>query len=167
MSNYLDVVRIKLVKDAPLYSPMPLENEADVQTFMAKQLAEYDRELMVVLNLQTDHRVINMNVVSMGLVNQTLASSREMFKSAILSNATSIIMMHNHPSGRVTPSTEDILLTKKMVICGEFLDIPVIDHVIVGGRTGEIYSFQKNEMITSKQLSDSLDELNSREYYER
>lgn len=96
MSNYLDVVRIKLVKDAPLYSPMPLENEADVQTFMAKQLAEYDRELMVVLNLQTDHRVINMNVVSMGLVNQTLASSREMFKSAILSNATSIIMMHNH-----------------------------------------------------------------------
>lgn len=74
---------------------------------------------------------------------------------------------HFHPSGRVTPSTEDILLTKKMVICGEFLDIPVIDHVIVGGRTGEIYSFQKNEMITSKQLSDSLDELNSREYYER
>lgn len=58
MSNYLDVVRIKLVKDAPLYSPMPLENETDVQTFMAKQLAEYDRELVVVLNLQADHRVI-------------------------------------------------------------------------------------------------------------
>lgn len=149
--NELTVVSIRLVKERSLYSEKPIHNKEDVWELMAKELSTYDREVMCVLNMQANGQVINMNMVSIGTVNQCLVSGRELFKSAILANASNIILVHNHPSGSVQPSKEDILLTRKMEKCGEFLDIPVLDHVIVGALTEEIFSFRSNNMMSFQQ----------------
>ena len=81
-----------------------------------------------------------MNVVSMGSLTETLVTGREFFKSAILSNARGVILIHNHPSGNFTPSKEDFLVTTKMCIGGDILGIDVWDHIMVAGGSGERYS---------------------------
>lgn len=101
-----------------------------------------------VLNLKSNSQVINMNVVSVGTLNTALAHPREVFKSAVLSNAAGIILLHNHPSGNSYPSREDYNVTKRMLAAGEIMGIPVMDHVIVAGN--DYYSFLENENIIKK-----------------
>lgn len=139
----LKVVSIRLVDDPPLMSSKRLETTEDAVNLMAEELRKYDRELLCVLNMRTNGQVINMNVVSMGTLNGSMTSPRELFKSAILSNAASIILMHNHPSGSCKPSREDRLITKRMATCGAMLGIEVLDHIVVGSR-GQYYSFYEN-----------------------
>ena len=70
--------------------------------------------------------------LSHGNVNSSIVSVREMFQKALLANAVSIIVMHNHPSGDPTPSREDIQVTKRMVDAGQLLGVQVLDHIIIG-----------------------------------
>ena len=107
--NELEVVNIRLVKEPSLYSEKPLHSPEDVKELVAKELAYYDREVMCVLIMKTNGQVINMNIVSVGSIRSALVSPREVFKSAILANAANVILVHNHPSGSVEPSREDIL----------------------------------------------------------
>lgn len=164
MNYNLDVVHIQLVKDAPLYSEKPITSPQDAIDLMADQLATYDREVLCCLNMQTDGKVASMNLVSMGTVNGSLCCAREIFKSSILSNAHSIIILHNHPSGRVTPSKEDICVTKKLVDSGNLLGIEVLDHLIVGGRTGKKYSFKEHDLIDGKELDRKVKQNRNLEY---
>ncbi len=85
------------------------------------------------INLRTDGTPINCNFVSIGSVNECVAHPRELFKSSILSNAASMIMVHNHPSGNLKPSTADTVMTDKMLQLCDLLGIPLVDHIIVGG----------------------------------
>ena len=73
-----------------------------------------------------------MNIVSMGTINASLVTGREVFKSAILSNASYVILLHNHPSGDPTPSKDDIILTKRIIETGNLIGIPLVDHIIIG-----------------------------------
>ena len=82
--------------------------------------------------LDVKNRVIGIHTVSIGTLNASLVSAREVFKAAILCNAASIILAHNHPSGDLTPSPEDIQVTDVLRKAGKLLDIEVLDHVIVG-----------------------------------
>ena len=148
----LDVVRVKLVLDKRLYSEVPLKNPGDVYEVMKQELAEYDREAFCILNMQADGRCASMNLVSIGGLTSALAEPREVFKSAILSNAHHIILVHNHPSGRVEPSMEDVQLTRRMVSCGELLGIPVYDHVIIGRKEDACYSFLEHGILNEKEL---------------
>lgn len=147
LENKLDVVRVKLVLDRQLYSEQPLNNYSAVYELMKKELIDYDREVFCILNIQSDGRCNNMNIVSIGGLNQAIIEPREVFKSAILSNADRIILVHNHPSGRVNPSPDDIRTTKRLVACGAVLGIFICDHIIIGGRTGELYSFAEHGLI--------------------
>ncbi|WP_270188613.1 JAB domain-containing protein, partial [Mediterraneibacter gnavus] len=122
----LDVVQVKLVMDKTLYSEEQLSSPDQVVQFMRKELSEYDREVFCILNCTTKSQVINMNIVSMGTINASLVTGREVFKSAILS--------HNHPSGDPQPSHHDFLVTSKLCAGGNILGIDVLDHIIVGGR---------------------------------
>lgn len=140
----LKVVSIRLVDDPPLLSSKKVETMEDAVNLMGDELRKYDRELLCVLNMRTNGQVINMNVVSMGSLNGTMTAPRELFKSAILSNAAGIILMHNHPSGSCKPSKEDRMITKRMATCGAMLGINVLDHIIVGSR-GQYYSFYENK----------------------
>ena len=80
---------------------------------------------------------------SMGTINASLVTGREVFKSAILSNASYVILLHNHPSGDPQPSNYDFLVTSKLCAGGHILGIDVLDHIIVGGRTGKYHSMAK------------------------
>ena len=147
-SKGLDVVQVRLMMDRTLYSEEQLSSPERVVQFMRKELSEYDREVLCVLNCTTKNQVINMSIVSIGTINASLVTGREVFKSAILSNASNVILLHNHPSGDPQPSKSDFLITERMCAGGEILGIEVLDHIIVGGRTGAFHS-----MAESGQLS--------------
>lgn len=87
-----------------------------------------------------------------GCLSNTLAHPRELFKGSILSNASQMIMLHNHPSGNIHPSKDDILLTNRFISVCDLMGIPLVDHVIVGGGNGEFYSFKENHMIPDNNL---------------
>lgn len=142
MKNKLDVVNIRLVKEPSLYSTKPLNSPEAVLELMAEEMSSYDREVLCILNLKTNSQVINMNIVSVGTINSTLVNPREIFKSSILSNACAIIAIHNHPSGNIMPSREDVNITKRLKMSGAILGIDLLDHIIIGGTSGEMYSFK-------------------------
>lgn len=145
----LKVVSIRLVDDPPLFSKKPLLTSADAVEVIGEELQKYDRELFCILNLRTNGQVINMNIVSTGTLNAALVHPREVFKSAILSNANGIILIHNHPSGDCQPSKADITVTKRLIDAGEVLGISVLDHIVIG-RQKDYYSFMENDMFFKK-----------------
>ena len=147
MENELEVVNIRLVKEPSLYSEKILDSPQTVVELMAKELAQYDREVFCVLNMKNNGQVINMNMVSVGSINASLVIPREVFKSSILANASAIIGLHNHPSGNVNPSNEDMLVTRKLQQCGQLLGIELLDHIIVGGTNEKMFSFREKKML--------------------
>ena len=70
-----------------------------------------------------------------------------MFKSCILSNSAAFIAIHNHPSGSITPSLEDKDVTKRLLCCSELLGVKMLDHIIIGGETGDMYSFKGDGLL--------------------
>lgn len=145
--NELEVVNIRLVKEPSIYSDKILDSPQAVVELMAKELAQYDREVLCILNMKTDGQVINMNIVSVGTVNSSLVNPREVFKSSILSNASGIIAIHNHPSGNIKPSREERNITKRLKQCGELMGIELLDHIIIGGTNGKMFSFKSENML--------------------
>lgn len=150
--NYLPKVSIRLVKDAEIYSEKEIHTKYDAIEIVGKELQDYDREVFAVLNLRSNGAVINMNIVSMGTLNSSLVSPREVFKTSILSNAAYVICIHNHPSGTVKPSKEDFMSTKRLCECGKILEIPVIDHLIIANGSNEIFSFAENGLLGAEEM---------------
>ena len=93
---------------------------------------ERTEEYLYLLCMNVKLEMTGIFELSHGNVNSSIVSVREMFQKALLANAVSIIVMHNHPSGDPTPSREDIKVTKRMVECGDLLGVQVLDHIIVG-----------------------------------
>ena len=141
MADKLEQVAIRMVEQPPLYSNEPMNNPDVAIRVMNEFLSQMDRELFCIVNLQADLTPINMNIVSVGSLNEALINPREIFKSAILSNAHSMMLIHNHPSGNLTPSTSDIQTTARMQELGELMGISLVDHIITG-RNGNYYSFR-------------------------
>ena len=141
MADKLEQVAIRMVEQPPLYSNEPMNNPDVAIRVMNEFLSQMDRELFCIVNLQADLTPINMNIVSVGSLNEALINPREIFKSAILSNAHSMMLIHNHPSGNLTPSTSDIQTTARMQKLGELMGISLVDHIITG-RNGNYYSFR-------------------------
>ena len=141
MVDKLEQVAIRMVEQPPLYSNEPMNNPDVAIRVMNEFLSQMDRELFCIVNLQADLTPINMNIVSVGSLNEALINPREIFKSAILSNAHSMMLIHNHPSGNLTPSTSDIQTTARMQELGELMGISLVDHIITG-RNGNYYSFR-------------------------
>ena len=141
MADKLEQVAIRMVEQPPLYSNEPMNNPDVAIRVMNEFLSQMDRELFCIVNLQADLTPINMNIVSVGSLNEALINPREIFKSAILLNAHSMMLIHNHPSGNLTPSTSDIQTTARMQELGELMGISLVDHIITG-RNGNYYSFR-------------------------
>lgn len=103
----------------------------------------YDKEAFVVAFLNTKNRVIDHEVVSVGTINSSLVHPREVFRNAIINKANSVILCHNHPSGDLKPSQEDINITERLRETGNLLGIRVLDHLIINGvNQHEHYSFK-------------------------
>ncbi len=136
-------VRLRLSEAEPLYSTESITSPEIAAKVMAGALAEMDREYCCVVNLDGSNHPINFNIVSIGDINHAYVPVQNVFKSAILSNASSIMLLHNHPSGSLNPSKDDIELTRRVIEAGAIMNIPVIDHLIVAGGTAELVSIRE------------------------
>lgn len=143
----IQLVKIKMVDDAFLDLGENVSNKKSAYEAAMKRIAmevgSFDREVLLALNLNTKNRVINANIITMGTINSTMFAPRDIFKSAILANATRIVLFHNHPSGDLTPSLADMEATQRIVKAGELLGIEVVDHVIANQRGEMLSVFQE------------------------
>lgn len=96
-------------------------------------LAGADRERCVALLLDTKHRLLRTVTVSVGSVDHTFMAPRELYRDALLANASAVVVAHNHPSGDPEPSRDDELVTRRLVRAGEVVGIELLDHLVVGG----------------------------------
>ena len=118
----LPIVRVRLEQDRVIGKESVNTQDKAVE-YIIREFADLDREVFMILNLDTALRPINLNVVSMGTLSETMVHPREVFKASILSNASSVICIHNHPGGDVTPSDPDIAVTNRLTECGKILGI--------------------------------------------
>lgn len=109
-----------------------IRGSQDIYTLIRHDLEYLTVEQFQVIGLNTRNHVIVRHTVSVGTLNASIVHPRETFKLLIRRACASAILVHNHPSGDPEPSTEDIQLTKRLVEAGKIIDIPVLDHVIVG-----------------------------------
>ena len=159
-SYKLDQVGIRMVKEPPLYSSEPVNSPEAAVRIIADTLRNYDREVFCVVNLRNDLKPINVNVVSVGTLNASIAHPREILKSTILSNAAAVMLLHNHPSGNLTPSHEDIELTARMQEICTMLGTPVQDHIIVGN-DDRYFSFREQDILQiARPLDKDLSDIN-------
>lgn len=96
------------------------------------ELSKSPQEKFVMLALDTKLQIAGAFTVHIGTTSSTAVCMKDVFQRAILTNATSIVVAHNHPSGHTEPSDEDINMTRRVVECGQLMGIEVLDHIVVG-----------------------------------
>lgn len=120
-------------------------NPYDIYSTNKYLFSNKKQECFYCLYLNNKNELIERKLLFMGTVNKSVVHPREVFKYAYLSSASSIVCMHNHPSGDITPSKDDIMFTKALVEVGNVQGIPILDHIIVGDEN--YYSFSDNGII--------------------
>lgn len=110
-------------------------------------LGKMAEEHIYMLALNSSCRPIGVCLISKGTVNMAVTSPREIYIRALFTGAVQIALIHNHPSGNVIPTEEDKKITQRVKQVGEMLNIPLVDHVIVGGGNGAYLSFQEAELL--------------------
>lgn len=155
--NEIDIVRIQLKKERTLDWDKAIRNPDDAADALCAELEDWDRECFAVINVTTKGVPLNINIGSIGTIDQTLARPAELLKSSILSNAASILLVHNHPSGDPTPSRADILTTKRFKECCDLLGITLLDHVIVG-YMGKRYSLKTAGLLPERVMMSAAEE---------
>jgi DNA repair protein RadC len=136
-------IRFKIIK--PVYETLKVRDEVTVylsprqrytspeQIFETFKFLQHEtKEHFVTLHLDGKNRILCAEIVSIGSLGQSIVTARETFKTALLSSAAAIILIHNHPTGDPTPSREDIEITKRLKEAGEIIGIKILDHIIIG-----------------------------------
>ncbi|RJO59868.1 DNA repair protein RadC [candidate division WS5 bacterium] len=108
-----------------------IRNSRDIYELFS-HLSRETKEHFIAIHLDTKNRIICVDTISIGSLTSSIVHPREVFKSVLLSSAASIALVHNHPSGAPEPSRDDIDITTRLKEAGNFLGIPVIDHIIIG-----------------------------------
>lgn len=129
----VDIVSLRLVKESSLlYKDRSNRSPEDGYNLFKQFLGELDREYFVVMCLDIKNQPTAINVCHIGSLNASIVHPREVMKAAVLSNAASILCLHNHPSGQPEPSPEDIDVTKRLAEADSTIGIELLDHLIVG-----------------------------------
>jgi DNA repair protein RadC len=135
-------IRFKTIR--PVYETLTVKDEASIyfgrdrytdpqQVFDAfRWLRHETKEYFISLHLDGKNRIICIDIISIGSLNQSIVHPREVFKSALLSNSAALLLTHNHPTGDPTPSREDLTITRRLKEVGEICGIPILDHIIIG-----------------------------------
>ena len=108
-----------------------ISSPKDMVSWLQLEIGASQQEVFLVVFLNTAHHILSYEILFKGTINMSMVSAREVFQEALLRNAAAIILVHNHPSGEITPSKEDLFTTFKMIELGEMMDLPVLDHIIV------------------------------------
>ena len=146
-------VRLKPEDGESLLSNEIIDSPDAVIKLMQGYLDNLDREKLVVVNLDTQNRPLSYHVVSIGDVNRSLAPIQNMYKTAILNNATSIMLFHNHPSGSLVPSRTDDIITARAAYVGQVMGIHILDHVIVANSNDDFFHIREIKVRSWKLLA--------------
>lgn len=143
----VNIVSVKLVRDSSLiYEKRRIKGPTDAKDIAKPFLTDCDREKFILICLNTKNEPTTISTISIGSLNSTLVHPREVFKVAIMANASSIIISHNHPSGDPEPSKEDIALTRRLNDAANILGITLTDHIIIGS-DDRFVSFKEMSLI--------------------
>ncbi len=110
----------------------PVRSPSDVGNLLIKEMRRLDKEQFRVVLLNTKNRMVGVELVSVGSLNESIVHPREIFKPAVRKSAAAVILAHNHPSGDPSPSPEDVDVTRRLIEAGRILGIEVLDHIVVG-----------------------------------
>jgi DNA repair protein RadC len=147
----ISVYRVCLVKDTTVcFGRSCISSSQKAHAVIQKLIltrSQPDRESFVVAMLNAKNDLIGLNVVSMGILSSTLVHPREVLKPAILANAAAMILCHNHPSGDLNPSTDDLEITKKIIRAANIVDIQVHEHLIINMENEKYFSFADQGII--------------------
>ena len=126
----------------------PLMNgPEDIIRLLANDFKYNTTEVFMVLLLNTKNRLIKKETMTQGTTEMSPVEPKEIFRVAILNNASSIVLAHGHPSGEVAPSSKDLQITKNIIEIGKLMRIDVLDHIIFGSRTGKWLSMKQKHLI--------------------
>ncbi|RIE01696.1 DNA repair protein RadC [Cohnella faecalis] len=129
----VDVVKVKLVREKSFLSLQNVGSPEEAHQLLRKFIQfELDREYFLLLCLDTKNRPTTIQVIAVGTLDSVLIHPREVYKTAILANAASIICAHCHPSGDPEPSPEDLKITRRLMRTGTIIGISLLDHLILG-----------------------------------
>jgi len=117
----------------------------DVSALVMEDMRYYKKEYFKIILLDTKNKVIDIMTISIGSLNSSIVHPREVFLEAVKKSSASIVLLHNHPSGEVQPSREDINITQRLIKAGEIMGIKVLDHIIIGD--GKYLSFKEENII--------------------
>ena len=150
--KFISVFRITLVRDRHIqFEQKKITTSYEAQGIIRKLIetqGQPDREQFCIILLNTKNQIIGLNIVSIGDLASATVHPREVLKPAILANAAAMILCHNHPSGDLTPSSEDIGVTKKIVKAAKVMCVAVHEHLIISMYDDSYYSFADNGLIS-------------------
>ena len=149
---YIEQVGIRQVREKVYYSESAINGPKAAVDILAEEIRYYDREVIGIVNVDSKLTPLNVSICSIGTINRSLVNPREMLKTSILSNASGVVVMHNHPSGSVEPSEQDFAITQRLSIVYKMMGIDLLDHIIVGDED-VYYSFSENEKIPKDDLT--------------
>jgi DNA repair protein RadC len=144
--NRYDEAAYMLLESTSPFGPIRLSGPGDAFPLLRKYGAKR-KEHFIALLLNGAHEIVHEEIISIGIVNRTIVHPREVFYPAILHNAAAILIAHNHPSGRLDPSPEDLELTKKLKEAADILGIALLDHLVIS-RSG-YFSFTEHGFLES------------------
>ncbi|MCL6557569.1 MAG: JAB domain-containing protein [Firmicutes bacterium] len=138
----VNIVSVKMVKESSVtYAGRSIKKPEDAVKLLRDFMGDADRENFVVVCLNTKNEPTAIHTVSIGTLDSCSVHPREVFKAAILANASCIILAHNHPSGDPSPSREDVGITERLKEAGKILGVEVLDHIII--TDNKFYSFSE------------------------
>ena len=146
----LEQVAIRLVPEVPLWDDKPIQSPGRAVEVIGKYIRDMDREMICVVNFNTRRQPVNFQVVGIGTLSEALYSPRELLKSSILSNASSMMILHNHPAGSITPSGSDVQMMERMEKVCDLVGIPLMDGIIVGFGREDYFSFREAAILEQK-----------------
>lgn len=136
LSKRISTLKIEKIK---------ISSPSDAAVVLMEEMRYYKKEYFKIILLDTKNNIKKVSEISVGSLNSSIVHPREVFSEAVVNQASSIILVHNHPSGESEPSHEDIVLTNRLDECGKILGIKVLDHIIIGD--GVFYSFKEEGLL--------------------
>ena len=147
MNINIEILKLKMVREDTLTYGFekPMSSPQTVYELLTGELidlANSPEEKFYLICMDVKNKPVGIHMVSQGTKTSSIVSPAEVFKRALLNNATSVIVAHNHPSGNPNPSQADIDITKQLQEAGKILDIKLLDHIIIGNESK--YSLREN-----------------------
>lgn len=136
LSKRISTLKIEKIK---------ISSPSDAAVVLMEEMRYYKKEYFKIILLDTKNNIKKVSEISVGSLNSSIVHPREVFSEAVVNSASSIILVHNHPSGESEPSHEDIVLTNRLDECGKILGIKILDHIIIGD--GVFYSFKEEGLL--------------------